>query len=967
MTFTNDTKSRAVAAAPARTATWIPGQRVVNEAELGLGLGHVIDVVDQRAVRIHFGATDEMRVYNIRTAPIKRLRLRVGQQARMRDGQRFRIEKILRTREGLLVYTGEGMKVRETDLDDVIPAAEAVDKLQTGQLSPHGDYTLRVEGWRLRQSFLSGDTRGLVGARIRPLGHQLYIANKIARQEVPRVLLADEVGLGKTIEAGLIFSTLRALGRAQRVLIVTPPSLVHQWMAEMFRKFNEMFSVLSESRCDELDESAEGGPSPFDVSPRAIIGIDLLLRSRRRLEQALAAPWDLLIIDEAHHLRWSSHPHGDGSASGEHRATADHKAYAMVEMLARRADGLLLLTATPAREGLASEFGLLRLVDPQRFVDFRAFERERERMRAVADVAAAVERHGLAQTAARLENLFPNDAGLVEAIRSGDRSRVLGALIDRHGTGRVLIRNRRDRLHGFPERVLHGVALKGEWSANHDDLTALAALPPDARPNDPRVSWLVDRVRAFDGEKVVLICSTERIVHMLARVFREQTALKAAVFHEGLSIVERDRQAAWFAEPDGAVVLLCSEIGGEGRNFQFSHHLVLFDLPLHPDLVEQRIGRLDRIGQDHAIHIHVPYLKDTPSEALFRWHRDALGSFQLPVTGAEDVVNAMQWQLGEVLSAWVPTSPQYGRRNELLEALNQQTARTLAHVRKTIEESVDYLVDLNSYDEEEGERLSEEIRAVDDDPALRDWTSRVFDRFGVLDEQVDALGRLRVRASDMMFVEVFPGLRDGDMGATWRRSLALAREDLDFLTRDHPLIEGALGLMLDGDEGRAAVCGWDGAPFDGVLLQCLFVLDVSGPPALELHRFMPITPIEIVLDVKGAHHADLSTDGANLRRIGPDVIERLQPLFENMVPGLLETAQGLATQQAQKVITASLAEARARLSEQQQRLVELRRVNPTLPEAEVEQHARKMARSLKAIESAEVHLDALRVIVAEKG
>ena len=968
-TLQESNASRAVTAAPPRTSTWLPGQRVVNEAELGLGLGHVVGVIDQRSVRIHFGATDEMRIYNIRTAPIKRLRLRVGQQARLRDGQRFRVEKILRTRDGLLVYCGEGQKVRETELDDVIPAAEAVDKLQTGQLSPAGDYALRLEGWRLRQSFLSGDTRGLVGARIRPLGHQLYIAHKITRQEVPRVLLADEVGLGKTIEAGLVFSTLRALGRAQRVLVVTPPSLVHQWMAEMFRKFNEMFAVLSESRCDELDESESGGPSPFDVSPRAIIGIDLLLRSRRRLEQALAAQWDLLIVDEAHHLHWSpTAPSPVASTSGEHAApSGGRKAYAMIEMLARRADGLLLLTATPARDGLASEFGLLRLVDPQRFVDFRAFERERERMRQVAEAAADVERHGVARASERLERLFPNDAGLHQAIRSGDEQRVLGALVDRHGTGRVLIRNRRDRLHGFPERVLHGIPLKGEWNPVEGDLTALAALPPDARPNDPRVAWLVALVRTLDGEKVVLICRTERLVHMLARVFREQTALKAAVFHEGLSIVERDRQAAWFAEADGAVILLCSEIGGEGRNFQFSRHLVLFDLPLHPDLVEQRIGRLDRIGQDHAIHIHVPYLEDTPSEALFRWHRDALGSFHLPVTGAEDVVNAMQWQLGEVLGAWQATSRDHGRRKPLLEALNQQTTRTLAHVRKTIEDSVDYLVDLNSYDEIEGERLVEEIRAVDDDPALRDWTGRVFDRFGVLDEHVDDLGRLRIRASDMMFVEVFPGLRDGDMGATWRRSLALAREELDFLTRDHPLIEGALGLMLDGDEGRAAVCSWPDAPLDGVLLQCLFVLDVSGPPALELHRWVPITPIEIVLDVKGAARDDLALGSVKMGKVGPDVIARLQPMFEGMVPALLEQAQQLAAQQAQGVIKAGLVEARARMSEQQQRLEELRRVNPTLPEAEIEQHGRRMARSLRAIESAEVHLDALRVIVAEKG
>ena len=961
----DDSKSpRVVAAAPARTASWIPGHRVVNEAELGLGLGSVVDIVDQRNVRIHFGSTGEIRVYNIRTAPIKRMRLRPGQRARLRDGRRFKVEKILRAKDGLLVYTGEGMKARESELDDVIPASEAVDKLQTGQLAPFTDYPLRVQGWQLRQAYLSGDTRGLVGARIRPLGHQLYIARKIARQEVPRVLLADEVGLGKTIEAGLVFSALRALGRAQRVLVVTPPSLVHQWMAEMFRKFNEMFSVLSEERCDELDESADGGASPFDLSPRAIVGIDLLIRSRKRLEQALAADYDLLIVDEAHHLRWQAESANPSTALGSAQSR-EHRAYQIIEMLSQRANGLLLLTATPAREGLATEFGLLRLVDVERFTDFESFERERERMREVADAAAGIERDGVEASAARLTALFSGDAGLLQSVRDGDQEGVLQALIDRHGTGRVLIRNRRDRLHGFPERVLHAVPLRGAWHPHEGELVTFAALPDDARPNDPRVGWLIDTVRALDGEKVVLICATERIVRMLARVFKEKTAIKAAVFHEGLSVVERDRQAAWFAEPEGAALLLCSEIGGEGRNFQFSHHLVLFDLPIHPDLVEQRIGRLDRIGQDHAIHIHVPYLVDTPSEALFRWHRDALASFERPVSGAEDVVNELQWQLGEALGAWLPESRDFSQREALLTNLNEQTARTLAHVRETIEKNVDRLVDLNSYDEIEGGRLTAQVRAVDEDVELREWVGRVFDRFGVLEEELDDQGRERIRASELMFVDSFPGLPPDGMGATWRRSLALAREELDFLTHDHPLIEGALGIMLDGDEGRAAVCAWPGAPFEGALLQCLFVLDASGPPALELNRWVPITPIEIIIDLRGAAQADIDPSGAPLRKAGPEVVERLQPVFANIVPRLLDEAQGMAAEQAREVIGAALAEAQARLGEQHQRLLELRRINPTLPAAEVERHARKVARTLKAIEQAEVHLDAIRVIVAE--
>ncbi len=986
----NESASRHVQASPARTATWIPGMRILNEAELSLGLGSVVRVVDQRMVEIFFGSCQETRIYNVRTAPLRRVRLRPGQNARCHDGLRFRIERVMRTKSGLLAYHGEGRRALETQLADVVPAAEAVDRLLAGQLSFPDDYVLRLDGWRLRGSFLGGQARGLVGARIRPLGHQLFIASTVARREVARVLLADEVGLGKTIEAGLIFSALRALGRAHRVLIVTPSSLVHQWMAEMYRKFNEMFTVLSETRCEELDETQTGGPSPFEATPRAICSLEVLLRSANRRKQATAVEWDLLIVDEAHHLRWTRAADERAGKDGvpAPRSQAEDvslQAWRVIERLSRRTRGLLLLTATPARDGLPTEYGLLHLVDPERFNDFSRFEQERSRVKEVAEIAqrlACPENsvgEVLTHVTPRLHDLFPQDEGLREALRAGDARAVLAALIDRHGTGRVLIRNRRDRLHGFAQRVLHPVPLqlpephpaRPQHEETPLDFARISALPEDCRPHDPRVEWLFDLTRSLAGEKIVLICSNERTVHMLARLFREHTALKAAIFHEGLSVVERDRQAAWFAEPDGAVVLLCSEIGGEGRNFQFSHHVVLFDLPLHPDLVEQRIGRLDRIGQNHPVTVHVPYLKETPSEALFRWQNEALGSFERPVSGAEEVLLAMQWQLYQTLRAFQDGAPERGGCHELLEELIGQTRHTLEHVQKTIEKNVDVLVDLNSYDEQAGSALVDIVQATDEDPLLADWMSRVFERFGVGEEPQDEMGRLRIRPTDMMFIDVFPGLPADPMSATYSRTLALAREELDFLTCDHPLVDGALGLMLDSDEGRAAVCAWTDPPArvasPAVLLNCLFILDASGPASLELARYQPITPIELVIDLEGECHDELLQNlrTATLNRTPPEIVARLQPLFTSRIPALLDRAQTEATHRARPLKAEAVKRAQQILGEQQQRLKALRKVNPTLPRSEVEGHAHRMAQTLALLAQAEVHLDALRVILVE--
>jgi ATP-dependent helicase HepA len=128
----------------------------------------------------------------------------------------------------------------------------------------------------------------------------------------------------------------------------------------------------------------------------------------------------------------------------------------------------------------------------------------------------------------------------------------------------------------------------------------------------------------------LVICAQAQTALALEQELRAREAIKSAVFHEGMSILERDRAAVYFSEDarDAAQVLLCSEIGSEGRNFQFSHNIVLFDLPLNPDLLEQRIGRLDRIGQTQDVKIHVPYFENTAQEVLFRWYHEGLNAFE---------------------------------------------------------------------------------------------------------------------------------------------------------------------------------------------------------------------------------------------------------------------------------------------------------------------------------------------------
>ncbi len=472
--------------------------------------------------------------------------------------------------------------------------------------------------------------RGLCGMRAGLIPHQLYIAHEVGRRHAPRVLLADEVGLGKTIEAGMIIHQQVLAGRAERILIVVPETLQHQWLVEMMRRFNLHFSIFDEERCIEAFAEAE---NPFDTQQYVLCSLDFLRKSRKRFEQALEGEWDLLVVDEAHHLEWSQ--------------DKPSREYQVVEGLAERTAGVLLLTATPEQLGRESHFARLRLLDPDRFYDYEAFVEEEEQYAPVADAITSLfsgeklpdeAKNQITELLSEqdVEPLFRIiESDSDEEAKASARQELIDNLMDRHGTGRVLFRNTRAAIKGFPKRNVHlmPMDIPQQYTTSMRVSGMIGGkMTPEARavknlyPEeifqefegedsswwqfDSRVNWLLEKVKEKRSDKVLVIASRASTALQLEQALREREGIRATVFHEGMSILERDKAAAYFAQEEGgAQVLICSEIGSEGRNFQFANQLVMFDLPFNPDLLEQRIGRLDRIGQKRDIDIHVPYLK----------------------------------------------------------------------------------------------------------------------------------------------------------------------------------------------------------------------------------------------------------------------------------------------------------------------------------------------------------------------
>ena len=870
-----------------------PGQRWISDSEPELGLGCIVQVTHRR-VTAAFRASNQKREYARNNAPLRRVRFRVGDTVKGRDEKSMTVTAVTE-RNGLLFYRAGNHEISEADLSDTISFNTPEERLLAGQVDPPKVFELRVEALQqLHRSRKSG-VRGFVGGRIELIPHQLYIASEVAGRLAPRVLLADEVGLGKTIEACLIIHRLILTGRAQRVLILVPETLIHQWFIELLRRFNLWFHIFDEERCRAI-ENINLGQNPFLDDQLIVTTLSLFTQNPVRLEQAMDAEWDVLVVDEAHHLAWSPE-----NASPE---------YTLVEGLSGKTPGLLLLTATPEQFGMTGHFARLRLLDPDRFYDLTGFIKETERYQEVAR----------------------------EAEQIGDPKQ-LQTLLDQHGTGRVSFRNTRATVHGFPTRV-----------------PRIEALKPDASRHE-RIDWLIRLLREVEPDKVLLICRTQAKVAAIEVALRERLKnVEAAVFHEGLSLLQRDRNAAWFADERGARLLICSEIGSEGRNFQFAHHLVLFDLPLDPEVLEQRIGRLDRIGQKSEIQVHVPYVLNGGQEVLTRWFHEGLNAFAKNLEGGNEILERFGARVHELTQHFLKSK---------LQPLIEDTKASHAEIQKRLHEGRDKLLELNSFRREVAEKLVQEIEAQDDDASLDEFILRVFDQQAIQAEEL-APRTYRVGSAGVL-ADSFPGLPADGFTVTADRKRALVREDIQFLTWDHPLVTGAIDLMLGSEKGNSSFGHWPDAKTPGLYLEAVYVLESVAPPQLHVDRFLPPTPLWIIVDQHGKDSRKAVTREALVGTLETDELQELldeSKFREDLLPRMFTGSQDLADREAATIVAAARKEMSARLSEEITRLQELRQVNKSVRQEEIELLLKQQKDLDDHIAAARLRLDAIRLIDA---
>jgi len=746
---------------------WKPGDRLTHRENPALGPGRVV-AVSGRALDVEFPSAGTRLRLAADSAALAPLELRPGQRVRrVSSGLESRIARLHSDGRAAL---GDGT---EADLDDLWPVdeRELLERLAAGDVDRFEDFALRLDALRLSALREAQGLGSFLGGRIRLFPHQLHVAERATRQDPVRWLLADEVGLGKTVEACLVLNHLVRTRRLERCLVVAPATLTVQWLGELWRKYHQVFVLLDEERLKDVARDFGAQFNPFDTHRRVVTSLETMIAEPRLIRWAVEAGIDLLVVDEAHHLR-------------RPRGHAGDPAYRAVEPITRLGRHVLLLTATPLEDDAHGFFRLLQLLRPAEFASEEEFERRLDGGEPLPPCTSSTRRADIGGLPPRrpVPVVLDDPAAwrprldLETALRE---SPAADALARRRAGARV-------------QRALSsGAAVAGHLGPEQSSLRALADAA-DAR--DPRIAWLADKARGWKerGQKTLVFVAHMETLELLRGEMSRRVQLATAAFHERLSPARRDIEVAQFRRPSGPSLLVSTEAGGEGRNFEFCDRLVLFDLPWDPATVEQRIGRLDRIGRTRDVEIvYFPLPGGIGAEVARAY--EAVGLFREPLAGLEPELASM----GEAIEQ-AALDPGGAAR---------AIAAALAEARAARDR-----VRAAAYHELHREPFRPELAGpilarlpAGLDALNQDVVVATCERLGISAQPRTGTGTWSIEFGNEALVDTLPGVAGGaSFLGTFNRETAVADESLDFFAAGHPLVEGVLAHLDESPLGRVA-------------------------------------------------------------------------------------------------------------------------------------------------------------------
>ena len=812
---------------------------------------------------------------------------------------RFTRKEVLRLKEYQVDFDGEVVALTEDVLEPLAVQGSDPREILLGSAwqTPRA-FTARVDLLRTTSLWYENafGIPAFLGARVMPLAHQIYAARRVLTDRVPRFVLADEVGLGKTIQAGLVLQALAATQPNLRALVIAPGAMSRQWLCELFLRFGEQVFV----HVDALRLDAADDPELF-AAGRMIVSTAALETFPEVGQHLLAQPWDLLVVDEAHQI----HP--------------DTPLYGLLRKLAQATPGLLALSATPAKGDVRGLLGLLGLVAPEVYdpAEPQRFEQALAARDAIAtelDALLGALEDGtpadFAKRAKALIGLLPTDphlSGFAKRIKAGEED-AFGELVayvqEYHRVDRRIVRTRRatledlgtalcqreqevlayratpaeqalvshveavpepktpnplqDALRGLYrrraatapvpllellERRKLALKLKRKKLTDFDPLAALGAdpgpaeeeyllervvkeapaLPGEAKWLETAVelthAWLVAspdgcaRVKAAlkwlkeerRGKVLVFAQDRETVVAFADRLKDRLGPDAVGAIHHELDEQQLSEIALRFQQADGPCkVLVSDELGGEGRNFQVASAVIHLDLPWAVGRLEQRIGRLDRIGRAANRPVRSVILcGPAPSErALLKLHAEVVGVFERSLGGLEFLLPELQRQVTQAACSGVE------ELEALAAPLTEQVTRDRAQADRAYQRALDATTSALEEAKEQAEIL-ESVDGTDDADSIAGWSKRIGIKIKPLGDDMWSLGwsweRLKRVPQGIAPLGFVPDEGRVRRRGTFSRERALKDEALEFFGPGHPLIDAIVRDLQEQTEGRAAV------------------------------------------------------------------------------------------------------------------------------------------------------------------
>ena len=764
--------------------------------------------------------------------------------------------------------------------DVVMLAPEPHQQLAKGRLDDSAAAQLRLLAVLVDHSHRYDPGSSLSNARLEPKLHQAFVAHRVVAEKVaPRMILADEVGLGKTIEAGLAIKELRARQAVERVLIIVPASLTRQWQSELSGKFNESFEILDGPAAKHF---GRGGINPFLRFDNVICSLPFATLAKRA-EQIIEAGWDLVVFDKAHRVRRTQ-------VGSKVRVT---QAYRLADEIKDQVHGLLLLSATPVQLHESELYSLVELVEPGLFRSVEDFNKQRRRIPDLNDLMRCFDHWpalGVEERAAvaRRHDVVLSHLNGVELDQLDDavaRENAKNALVEAHPLAAAMVRNRKSELGmagkrtatvvsvpqssaeqalyndindyiretyscatslknnavGFlmviyqkmltsssnalrvsfrrrmeklkqqlasstPAKVQQDALLEGD---DPQELSALVGSLDGAALEAVKLQGEIDRLREL-AERLDDVCDSKfgqavQIVDgvigrggkcvIFTQFIETQKFLAAALEHNGftcstfngqMSADEKEQAIRVFR--GAADVLVSTEAGGEGRNLQFANVLINYDLPWNPMKVEQRIGRLDRIGQQRPVEIYNLVYEGTLEEQIVQVLQDRIKLFEESVGSLDPILGEVERSIEQLaMTAGAATF------DADFEAYAQDLGRRVKDARLLEETLADFVMDRASFRRDDAARL-----------LGRDALAQPSELEEVIRRALDYLGGSLVDHSEGgMVINLSPrlaarsGLGKSSRRGTFDPSVAVRMDELDLFAFGHSLVDRLLAELRD--------------------------------------------------------------------------------------------------------------------------------------------------------------------------